>query len=102
MANELLRAGDNLVYLLDRTIVTDDDLAATGNDELMRMADEWRREHSARFFITVAHNYQPIAGSVLNTFVSHDDSVLFPDKAALLAALPTLSHGTGGHLWVIL
>jgi hypothetical protein len=66
------------------------------------MANAWRREHSARFFITVARNYQPIAGSSLNTFDSHDDSVLFPDKAALLAALPTLSRSTGGSLWVIL
>jgi hypothetical protein len=101
MANEL-RAGDNLVYLLDRTIVTDDDLADTGDDELVRMANEWRQEHVARFFITVARNYQPIAGSGLNTFDSHDDSVLFPDKAALLAALPALSHGAAGALWVIL
>jgi hypothetical protein len=94
--------GDNLVYLLDRTIVTDHDLAETGDDELMRMGAEWRREHSARFFFTVARNCQPIAGSELNTFDSHDDSVLFLDKAALLGAMPTLSRGTGGSLWLIL
>jgi hypothetical protein len=97
-----LHAGDSLVFLLDRTIVTDKDLADTGDDELVRMANEWRQHHSARFFVTVARNYQPIAGSTLNTFDSHDDSVLFPDKAALLAALPTLSRGTGGCLWIIL
>jgi hypothetical protein len=96
-----LHAADNLVYLLDRTIVTDDDLADSGDDVLVRMANEWRREHSARFFLTIARNYQPIAGSEHNTFDSHDDSVLFPDKAALFAALRTLALGTGGARWII-
>jgi hypothetical protein len=95
-------AGDDIVYLLDRTRVTDEDLAATGDDELVRMANEWRQEHSARFFCTVARNYQPVAGTNLNTFGSHDDSLLFPDKAALLSALPMLARASGGYLWVIL
>jgi hypothetical protein len=97
-----LHAGDNLVYLLDRTIVTNDDLADSGDDVLVRMANESRRERSARFFLTIARNYQPTAGSALNTFDSHDDSVFVPDKAALLAALRTLALGTGGALWIIL
>jgi hypothetical protein len=97
-----LRPGDSIVYLLDRTRVTDGNLVDIGDDELARMADEWRAQHHERFFITVARNYQPIAGSELNTFDSHDDSVLFPDKAALLAAMPTLARETGGSVWVIL
>jgi hypothetical protein len=98
---ETIKPGDNLVYLLDRTRVTDDDLADIGDGELTRMATEWREQHHERFFVTVARNYQPIPGSDLNTFDSHDDSVLFPDKAALLAAMPALSKGSAGSLWVI-
>jgi hypothetical protein len=97
-----LQPGDNIVYLLDRTHVTAEDLAAMGHDELVRMADEWLKEHPDRFFVTVARNYQPVSGTKLNTFDSHDDSVLFPDKAALLSALPMLARASGGYLWVIL
>jgi hypothetical protein len=96
-----LRPGDNIVYLLDRSHITDEDLADTGDDELERMATQWRQGYVERFFVTVARNYQPIAGTDLNTFDSHDDSLLFPDKAALLAALPELARLTRGALWII-
>lgn len=97
-----VQRGDDFVFLLDREHVTVSDIANTGDDELVRMAHEWLDGYSARFFLTVARNYQPIADSNRNTFDSHDDSVLFPNAAALLAHLPALVRGTPNALWVIL
>jgi hypothetical protein len=96
-----LRAGDSIVYLLDRTHVTEADIADMGNAVLTQMANEWLKAYPARFFTTVARNYQPIVGSKLNTFDSHDDSVLFHDRPALVAALSTLARSTGGCRWII-
>jgi hypothetical protein len=97
-----LRAGDNIVYLFDRDHVTAAELDKIDNTVLKRMASEWRQQYTHRFFVTVARNYQPIAGTALNTFDSHDDSVLFADKAALLEHLPRLAQVTGGFIWVVL
>lgn len=97
-----LRAGDNIVYLFDRDQVTEAELDKIENSVLKRMATEWRQQYTHRFFATVARNYQPIAGSALNTFDSHDDSVLFADKAALLEHLPRLARYTAGFIWVVL
>jgi len=97
-----LRPGDNIVYLFDRETVTDSDVEDVHNSVLKRMASEWLQQYTQRFFLTVARNYQPIAGTELNTFDSHDDSVLFQDKAALLAMLPRMSSAWQGFIWVIL
>ncbi len=95
------RPGDNVVYLLDRTHVTDADLELTGNSELIRMAKEWLAEYPARFFVTVAHNFQPVPATQLNTFDSHEQAVLFPDRAALSASMPALAGTTPNAVWVI-
>jgi hypothetical protein len=97
-----LRPGDNIVYLFDRDHVTEAELEKIDNAVLKRMASEWRQQYTHRFFATVARNYQPIAGTALNTFDSHDDSVLFADKAALLEYLPRLAGYTAGFIWVVL
>jgi hypothetical protein len=97
-----LRPGDSIVYLFDRDHVSEADLETIDNTVLKRMAQEWRRQYAHRFFATVARNYQPIAGTGLNTFDSHDDSVLFADKTALLEHLPRLASSTPGFIWVIL
>jgi hypothetical protein len=97
-----LQPGDNIVYLFDRDYVTEADLDTIENAVLKRMASEWRQQYTHRFFATVARNYQPIAGTALNTFDSHDDSVLFADKAALLENLPRLAACTAGFIWVML
>jgi hypothetical protein len=97
-----LRPGDNIVYLFDRDHVTEAELDKIENAVLKRMATEWRQQYTHRFFATVARNYQPIAGTALNTFDSHDDSVLFADKAALLEYLPRLARHTPGFIWVVL
>lgn len=97
-----LRAGDNIVYLFDRDYVTEAELDKIDNIVLKRMASEWRQQYTHRFFVTVARNYQPIAGTALNTFDSHDDSVLFADKAALLEYLPRLAECTVGFIWLVL
>ena len=97
-----LRPGDHIIYLFDRERVTHADLEKMRNPVLTRMAAEWLRQYSHRFFLTVARNYQPIAGSDLHTFDSHDDSVLFLDKDAFIAHLPKLSLAAGGCIWVVL
>jgi len=97
-----LNIGDNIVFLLDREQVTDEDLADTADAELVRMANEWLREQAARFFITVARQWKPVPDTELNTFASHDDRLVFLDKAALLAAIPELATDTAGALWLIL
>ena len=97
-----LRPGDNIVYLFDRETVTDSDVEKVRNSVLKRMASEWLQQYTQRFFLTVARNYQPIAGTELNTFDGHDDSVLFQDKAALLALLPRMASAWQGFIWVIL
>lgn len=97
-----LRPGDNILYLFDRDGVTEEELERIENSVLKRMASEWQQQYTHRFFLTVARNYQPIPGTALNTFESHDDSVLFADKAALLEYLPQLSRHAGGFVWVVL
>jgi hypothetical protein len=97
-----LRPGDHIVYLFDRERVTQAELAKVRNPVLTQMAGEWLQQYAHRFFLTVAHNYQPIAGSDSHTFDTHEDSVLFLDKTALLENLPTLSRVTAGFFWVIL
>ena len=94
--------GDNIVYLFDRERVWHDDLAKMRNAALTQMAAEWLQQYPHRFFLTVARNYQPIAGTDLHTFDSHDDSVVFQDKSELLEYLPQLSRVTAGFIWVIL
>ncbi len=96
------RPGDNIVYLFDRERVGHDDLAKMRNGALTQMAAKWLQQYPHRFFLTVARNYQPIAGTELHTFDSHDDSVVFQDKRALLDYLPQLSRVTAGFIWVIL
>jgi len=97
-----LRPGDNILYLFDREQVSERELETIENAVLKRMATEWRQQYTHRFFATVARNYQPIAGTALNTFESHDDSVLFADRAALLEYLPRLAGFSAGFIWVIL
>jgi hypothetical protein len=97
-----LRPGDNIIYLLDRDHVTETELEKIQNPALKQMAGDWRRQYEHRFFVTVARNYQPIAGSAMNTFESHDNSVLFLDKAALLEHLPRLERFASGFIWVVL
>jgi len=96
-----LQPGDNIVYLFDRERVTETEIDKINNSVLQRMATEWRQQYTHRFFVTVARNYQPIPGTDLNTFESHDDSVLFQDKAALVAYLPQLARFAGGFIWVV-
>jgi hypothetical protein len=97
-----LQPGDNIVYLFDRERVGHADLAKIQNRALTQMAAEWLDQYTHRFFLTVARNYQPIAGTGLHTFASHDDSVLFLDKTALLEQLPKLSQAAAGCMWVVL
>jgi len=97
-----LNVGDDIVFLLDREQVTDEDLADTGDVELQRMANEWLREHPARFFIAIARKWKPLPDSELNTFGSHDEALLFLDKPALLAAIPALAKANAGALWLML
>ncbi len=97
-----LRPGDHIVYLFDRERVTQADLAEMRNSVLTQMAADWLQQYAHRFFLTVARNYQPIAGTNLHTFDSHDNSVLFLDKNALIEYLPRLSQVTSGFIWVIL
>jgi hypothetical protein len=97
-----LRPGDNIVYLFDRERVGHGDLAKIQNSVLTWMAAAWLDQYTQRFFLTVARNYQPIAGTNLHTFASHDDSVVFQDKTALLEYLPKLSRATAGMTWVVL
>jgi hypothetical protein len=97
-----LHPGDNIVYLFDREHVGHAELANIQNQALTHMAAQWLDQYSHRFFLTVARNYQPVAGTKLHTFASHDDSVLFLDQAALLEQLPTLTRATAGCTWVML
>ena len=97
-----LRPGDHIVYLFDREAVTEEVLATIQNETLTRMARQWLREYAHRFFLTVARNYQPIAGSSLHRFDTHDDSVLFLDRPTLLAEMPRLAQASGGLFWVVL
>jgi hypothetical protein len=101
-ATRELQPGDNIVYLFDRERVTPALLASIRNDELTRMASEWLQQYTHRFFLTVARNYQPIAGTELHTFASHDDSVLFLDRDAYVECLPQLARLTAGCFWVML
>lgn len=96
-----LRPGDNIVYLFDRERVTEAEVDKIDNPVLKRMAGEWRQQYTHRFFLTIARNYQPIPGTTMNTFESHDDSVLFVDKATLVENLPRLSQFAGGFVWVV-
>jgi hypothetical protein len=98
-----LRPGDNIVYLFDRERVTDAEVDKIANPVLKQMAADWRQQYTHRFFLTVARNYQPIPGTSMNTFASHDDSVLFIDKATLLENLPRLGQfaGGAGFVWVL-
>jgi hypothetical protein len=96
-----LRPGDNIVYLFDRERVSGTEVDKIENPVLKRMAGEWLQQYTHRFFVTVARNYQPIAGTAMNTFESHDDSVLFADQAALLEYLPRLNRFAGGFIWVV-
>ena len=97
-----LRAGDDIVYLFDRETVTADVLEGIRNPTLTGMAHAWLRDYAHRFFLTVARNYQPVAGTELHTFASHDDSVLFLDREALVGELPRLAAATVGCFWVML
>ena len=97
-----LRPGDNIVYLFDRDHMAGADVDKIENPVLKRMASEWREQYTHRFFATVARNYQPVAGTAPNTFESHDDSVLFADKAAFLEYLPQLARSAGGFIWVLI
>ncbi len=97
-----LRAGDHIVYLFDRERVTQAVLETMRDPVLTRMTSEWLQQYTHRFFLTVARNYQPLPGTDLHTFDSHDDSVLFIDEAALLEHLPKLSRVTAGCIWVVL
>jgi len=96
-----LRPGDHIVYLFDRERVTPAELAKVRNEVLTRMAREWLEQYPHRFFLTVARNYQPIPGTELHTFATHEDSVLFQDERALLDYLPQLSRVTPGFMWVV-
>lgn len=97
-----VRPGDSIVYLLDRATVSEAVLATIRNPVLVGMATQWLREYPHRFFLTIARNYQPIPGTTLHTFDSHDDSVLFLDEAALMGAMPRMASATGPLLWVVL
>lgn len=97
-----LQPGDNIVYLFDRERVTPALLATIRNSALTRMGSEWLQQYTHRFFLTVARNYQPLAGTELHTFDSHDDSVLFMDKSAYVEYLPELSRVTAGCIWVVM
>jgi hypothetical protein len=98
-----LQPGDNIVYLFDRDQVSESELdRVIDNAVLKRMASEWQQQYTHRFFCTVARNYQPIAGTALNTFETHDDSVLFADKTAFLEQLPRLARFAGSFIWVVL
>ena len=97
-----LQPGDNIVYLFDREHVTPALLETIQNSALTQMASEWLQKYPHRFFLTVARNYQPIAGTEFHVFDSHDDSVLFQDKNALVEYLPRLSQVTAGYFWVVL
>ena len=97
-----LRAGDHIVYFFDRQRVTHADLAQMRNPTLTSMAAEWLQQYGHRFFLTVARNYQPIAGTELHTFDSHDNSVVFVDENALTEYLPQLVRVTQGYMWVVL
>jgi hypothetical protein len=101
-ATRELQPGDNIVYLFDRERVTPTLIANIRNSELTRMAAEWLQQYTHRFFLTVARNYQPIAGTELHIFDSHDDSVLFLDRDAYVERLPQLARVTAGYIWVIL
>jgi hypothetical protein len=101
-ATRELQPGDNIVYLFDRERVTPTLLANVRNPELTRMASEWLQQYAHRFFLTVARNYQPIAGTEFHSFDSHDDSVLFLDRNAYVESLPQLARVTAGCIWVIL
>jgi hypothetical protein len=96
-----LQPGDNIVYLFDRERVGHADLGKIHNQALTQMAAEWLEQYPHRFFLTVARNYQPVAGTGLHTFAAHDDSVLFLDKSALLEQLPKLSQAAAGCMWVV-
>ena len=96
-----LQPGDNILYLFDRERVGHADLAKIQNRALTQMAAEWLEQYAHRFFLTVARNYQPLPGTNLHTFASHDDSVLFLDKTALLEHLPQLSQAAAGCMWVV-
>jgi hypothetical protein len=97
-----LQPGDNIVYLFDRERVGHDELAKIQNGVLTWMAAAWLDQYTQRFFLTVARNYQPVAGTNLHTFASHDDSVVFEDKTELLEYLPRLARATAGLMWVVL
>src|SRR5215469_2871701 len=97
-----LKPGDNIVYLFDRERVTPAVLETIRNSDLTHMAAEWLQLYPHRFFLTVARNYQPIAGTEFHVFDSHDDSVLFLDENALVERLPQLSQVTAGYIWVVL
>ena len=101
-ATRELMPGDNIVYLFDRERVTPELLANIRNSALTRMASEWLQQYTHRFFLTVARNYQPIAGTEFHSFDSHDDSVLFLDKDAYVDKLPQLARVTAGCFWVML
>lgn len=97
-----LRPGDHIVYLFDRERVTPAVLEQIRNSDLTHMASEWLQQYEHRFFLTVARNYQPIPGTEFHRFDSHDDSVLFLDRNALIEYLPRLSQVTAGYIWVML
>jgi hypothetical protein len=101
-ATRELRPGDNIVYLFDRERVTPAVLENIRNSILTTMAAEWLQQYTHRFFLTVARNYQPIPGTELHGFDSHDDSVLFLDKNAYVEYLPRLSRVTAGYIWVVM
>jgi hypothetical protein len=97
-----LQPGDHIVYLFDRERVTPAVLGEIQNEVLTHMAAEWLQQYGHRFFLTVARNYQPIPGTEFHRFDSHDNSVLFQDKSALVEYLPQLSRVTAGYIWVVL
>jgi len=96
--------GDAIVYLIERTSVTDEELAYLGDPALARMVEAWlkRPPVASAYLMTVGRNYQPVEGSELVNCDSYDDPFIFPDKESLFRQLPWLVKRVPGGAWVIL
>jgi hypothetical protein len=98
-----MQPGDNLWYLLDREVVTTEDLETLNDDELSKMVGRWLKDYDHRFFVTCARNFRPgAAPGGLNTFDCHDSTVLYPDRSMLLEAMASLAEQSRGSAWVVI
>jgi hypothetical protein len=61
-----LQPGDDSAYLFDREQVTRAYIQGIRNAVLAQMAGEWLQQYTQRFFLTMARDYQPIAGIELH------------------------------------